>query len=295
MGYHFNQVGKWENGTKILKLSDFFAICKIQKIGTESLFNRLFWTYNGPFSELQCVEAVFKCLGDFELRGKLDKKKESLSFAEFLYILDRQESLLIAWVNQFMECQDHPLLKNHYKKFQEAMQVIADFPKIAFVLPALKLPAYQNLEVHDEILLARHSACGLSELRKILKVLVDRKFIIFDGKKYSPCPFEFSFSFMALPFLRGMTKAATGLAFERYSLIPSASISQNQNWVFTAGFTQMRTAAISKQASLEIRELISKLDIAIAKVIKNDRDPKENVQVILSHSFPSTVNSPEPT
>ena len=54
----------------------------------------------------------------------------------------------------------------------------------------------------------------------------------------------------------------------------------------------MRVKAFSKDAAQKVSDLITKFHNEVDEIIRQDTQPKCNVQVVLIHSFPSTINSP---
>lgn len=294
LGYTFNQVGKWESGTTQIKFSDFLKIVAAAGIPIEKKFNQYFYTFKGPFSEENCIPAILSILSlpedeEHPATKKIrewQKNRPRPDFWEILEILDLRPSHLVAWLSELIDCRKIERIQSRYEAYLSGVTTIQSYPVAALIVAALNLEAYQELDSHDDQFLAQHSACTAQEVREILNHLLSAGFIIFIGKKYQPGPRHFGFSTINNAKLRGMTKFATDLASKRYSLTP-AKIDPQGN----VGQSSFRSMALSREGSLRVRDLILKFHADLAELEANDLEPKNNVQIILAHSFPSNINS----
>jgi transcriptional regulator with XRE-family HTH domain len=291
LGFSFNQIGKWESGVTQIKFEDFLNVCFELNISVEEKFRKFFAPFDGPFNEKNCLLAIEKYIKHEEIENFKNTFLNKVNLSDVLHLLDLRSSLLFGWLSQFIDCQKMLLIQPYFNLFQKKIDIVQVFPKSIFVNAAIQLDIYKKLDIHDEGLLAFHSLCTTTELREILNHLVNSELIYYNGLKYEANSFEFSFSFLAYPSLRGMTKVATDIASQKYSLIPSSSIKQNPENVVNFAQSTFRTAAISKEASLKIRNLMLNLHIQLGEIIDEDQGPKDNVQIIIAHSYPTTINS----
>ena len=211
------------------------------------------------------------------------------TLTEVLQLLGTNSPFLLSWLSQFLDCKNIASLKDFYEGFQENIDAVLSDPVVVYVNAALNLQEYKQLPEHDEQLLADHATCTVDRLRSVLKLLLSHSLISFDGKKYLPSSFDFSFSGLAHPKLRGLTKYTTVLAAERY---PSTPLMIDPTRTFNPGRGSVRVKAFSKDAAQKVSDLITKFHNEVEQIVRQDTQPKTNVQIVLVHSFPSTINSP---
>ncbi|HPI39655.1 MAG TPA: helix-turn-helix transcriptional regulator [Pseudobdellovibrionaceae bacterium] len=300
LGYSFNQIGKWESSVTQVKWENFLDICAVLQKPIEATFRRLFWTFDGEFSPEAAIQTLARNL---KLNPHLKKKYQTKlkkweqseqmpDLAEALEIIDLVPSMLIAFLSGFMDVSEISILSLHYKQYLEGMDLLLQDPVCGFVNGALKVKEYKNLESHDDSILAHHSTCSIEHLRKVLSLMLAHGAITYDGKKYQPSLFDFSYSMIPSLKLRGLTKYVTDLASERYSLQPLISTAAYER---NASTSSVRVNALSNRAAKKISDLISEFHTQIGEIVLADaEEEKNNVQVILIHSFASTVNKQAP-
>lgn len=290
LGFSFNQVGKWESGATHIRWDEFFRLCEAVNIPkTAAMHNNLWNDDEQDFSPPTYLKALTKKItaNDQKISKILSLANPTLT--EVLQLLGSNSPFLLSWLSQFVECKEISSLKVHYEQFQQNIDAVLSDPVVVYVNAALQVDEYKNLTVHDESILAEHATCTVERLRSVLKLLMNHHLISFDGKKYLPNPFDFSFSGLAHPKLRGLTKYTTVLAAERY---PSTPLVIDPMKVLNPGRGSVRIKAFSKEAAQKVSDLISKFHNDVDEIVRQDTQPKGNVQVVLIHSFPSTINSP---
>ena len=298
LGFSFNQVGKWEVGSTQIKWSDFLNTCRVLDIPMERIFRTFFWMTDPQFDEKTSLQAIDRNINpltmtDKNVKLKLRKWIEGQSqpdLAEVLKIFGQKTSTLLGWLSQFLNVKEISILKNHYEVFEELIEVVMQNPLVVYVNAALQLEEYRQKPYHDEKLLAENSACSVATLREVLQLLLDHQLIRFDGKKYHHSPFDFSFASLTNSKIRSLTYFSTKLAAERYPRYPIPVDSQK---IKNLSRSSVRVTALSKDAALKISELLARVHTEIGEIVSKDHGPKDNVQVILMHSFCSNFNSPE--
>lgn len=293
LGYTFNQVGKWEAGHKQIKWIDFVQVANVVGVELESTF-RYFFSWGDLDIDMQ---NIFEFLDDLFSLGNINPRisnevrkwlqgKSRPDLADFLRIIDTQPSMLIAWVLCFVEGEDVPSVAHLYEEFYKRIDLIMENPSVAYVNAALQLDDYRKLGSHDEKLLAEHSCCSVDHLRLTLETLMQTQVISFDGNRYHPCLFDFSFSGLRNPKLRSLTQYTTQLAADKYPLE-----SDEVDWsnIRNSGRSSVRVTALSASASGKIDKLVAKFHNEVGDIIRGDDEPKDHVQIILVHSFPSNV------
>ncbi len=298
LGFSYNQVGKWESGVTQIKWDDFIHLCEIQQVPIENNFRRMFWTFEGEFTPARALTELSKNLNlslQYQQKYSLKIKKWvsgalSPDLAEVLEIIDRVPAMLIGFLTCLIDCSDISALRSRYEHYMIQLELVHQNPVSVFVNAALQLEEYQSLPAHNEVILAYHSTCSIEHLRGLLHIMLTCGLITFDENKYHPCPFDFSFSGVPHAKLRGLTKYVTDLASKRYILQPSAKsptgIEKN------ASVSSVRVDALSKKAAKKLMDLVSEFHNNVSRIILEDiENPKNNIQVVLIHSFASTINS----
>lgn len=290
LGFTFNQVGKWESGATHVRWDEFFKLCEVLNIPKTAATHNTFWNYEGQdFSPVLYLKSLVRRITANDQKVFKILSLANPTLTEVLQMFGSNSPFLLGWLSQFINCNEIPSLKEHYRQFQQNIDAVLSDPVVVYVNAALHVDEYKNLQNHDENILAEHATCTVERLRSVLKLLRDHHLISFDGKKYLPNPFDFSFSGLTHPKLRGLTKYTTTLAAERY---PSAPLVNDPLKILNPGRGSVRVKAFSKEAAQKVSDLILKFHIEVDEIIRQDTKPKGNVQVVLVHSFPSTINSP---
>lgn len=296
LGYTFNQVGKWESGVTQIKWDDFFLLGQVLGIPMEKHFRYSFWTLEKDFTAFTALKALesnlsFSSILDADTRVAIKKwlsGSKVPDLAEVLKLIGTKSPTLFGWLSLFVNCSSIPLLKSPYAIFLQNLDSVLNDPLVVYVNAALQLEAYEKLEFHNEEFLAEHSACTRQQAQLALKTLLSHGLITYDGKKYRPCPFDFSFSGLRHHKLRGLTKHTTSLAASRYSEIP---IFIDPTKVRNPSQSSVRVVALSTEAAKQVVNLIAKFHNDVGEIVNQDQHPKDNVQVILIHSFASNINA----
>ncbi|MCB0392449.1 MAG: DUF4423 domain-containing protein [Bdellovibrionales bacterium] len=294
LGFSFNQVGKWESGATKIKWNDFLLICEKLNVPLTNYFS---YYFNRPIETIDLNNISSSILASFstvdlnnkdvlKILKKWAAHKSQIYLIDFLKILDSYPSSLFAWLMLFVDCSKIDSIKQQYNHFNNCMDAVADNPLLIYVNAALKVNEYQMLKEHDELILAKHACIQVSHLKKSLNILLDLGIIHYDGKKYHPCKFDFSFSNLKHRKLRKFHKYCTVLAGDGYPLTPMPIDTYRD---VNISSTSSRVNAISKEASDKIGKLIAKFHNEVTDVIQNDHGIKNNVQIILLHSFSSCL------
>ena len=297
LGYSFNQVGKWESGSTQIKWKDFIRLSLVKGIPLSDCLSYYFLEKIDK-TQLENISIyIQKYLGAILDSGKssavlLTKWQQGRfapSLSDVLVWFDMRSSSLIGFLNLFLKVEDLPSLKREFEYFSKALQIIEHRPSLVFINAALQLREYRDLEGHSEDILTKHSCCSREELRQSLKQMVDLGLVSFDGKKYHPCAFDFSFSNLRLRQVRKFNKYVSLLAGDAYPLYPAQGRKMMADT--NPSRSSVRVNAMSKEAALKVDELLCRFHNQVNEIIKNDQKPKNNVQVMVLHSFVSSLAS----
>ncbi len=296
LGFSFNQVGKWESGVTHFKWRDLFGLCEALKVPFEQYFREQFWSFSGEFRPSLTAEEIWTQLQglgapwvpggsisqDVLRQRKTLKRWASMEqgpdLVEVFQVLDKVPSMLVSFVSYFVDVEKMPSLAPAYEQFVRAMDLVGRQPLCVFVNAALQLSSYRSLSRHCDEVLAQAIGCSQKEARSTLMLMQSHGLIFFDGKKFHPSVFDFSFSAVRKRKLRILTKFSTQMAADRYPLEPLTKKSPSTSSV--------RVNALSQKAAGEIMGLVSQFHHQVAQVVERDRGfNKEVVQVVLVHSF----------
>lgn len=294
LGYSFNKVGKWESGVTQIKWSDFLNIAEAFEYPVEKNLARFFGNYRGSYQGREILEylEVFLALPSIndnsiqKLLKKWQLHKVTPDLAEFFMILDKRPAMLFGFLAQYVDCNNIDILKEEFAVFIKELEILADDPNVGYVNEALKVKEYKELENHDEKILAVHAGCTVAALRKTLKNQLNLGHIYFDGKKYHPSAFDFSFSTLNNPQIRKFNKYTFDLVAKKY---PLAHETFRLDHIYNSSRSSNRVVAISRQASLKLDKLVSKFHNDVGEIIKNDNHEKDNVQIISLASVAAAI------
>ena len=304
LGYSFNQVGKWESGATRLKWDEFIDMSHRLGLNADDHLSYFFCAEDfmpDPAVDtdpawVRSLKIVYHIFASENLpwpkktMKRWENGDSAPALADVLRMLDSRPALMLGWLTRFVDCSKVPSLEEKLDQLVSRIDLVAEDPICVYVNAALKLDVYRNLARHDDKVLCEHATCSIEELHQVLKKMLSHEIISFDGFKYQPCPFDFSFSSSRNLKIRTLTKYTTELAAKRYPLLP---VPQPPGKMRNGARGSVRVTAVSVKASNEIQDLILKFHNDVAQVIAHDRDEKTGVQIVLVHSFPSNFNSPE--
>lgn len=290
LNYTFNQVGKWESGATQIKWDDFIQICQVQKVPLEQAFRECFWSCSPEFNTAMTLRALsdtFSAAHPLEASfhtalKKWDSRKSDPDLAEILRLIGTAPAVLLGWLSLFIDCEKIEVLAAPYRKLSCVLNTLSDHPSAAFAHAALRLNAYQSLSFHDETLLAEHSACTRSQLRSTLEHMLSAGMIRFDGQKFYPVSNGPDLSWLNHPKFKTVTHRATLHAAQRFVANPNT---RPPNLANNVSYASERTACLSNAAAIEISRRILRFHNEVEEIIHSDVLPKNNVQVILAHTY----------
>lgn len=296
LGFSFNQVGKWESQITQIKWSDFVRLSEHFKIDIREPLQTVI---GDDVLTISHKELLTKIEYAWALNLKKDKNfKKAVStdehedgdfyLADFFQLIDHNPFLIIKFLSYYLDCSKVEALKSRNELLDRRLDVIAANPISCYVHSALLCDTYKDLPEHDEVILAEHAGCTVSEVRKGLDLLVQNEIAKFDGTKYIPAKPGFEFSTLVNQRLRSLYKHTHQLIADRYPLapvVPSASVKN-------AAKSAVMVYPMSQEAAKKIEDLIANFCAQVTQVVKSDTGVKENVQVMAITSFPTCFNTP---
>lgn len=207
-------------------------------------------------------------------------------------LIDSRPYILTGWISQFVDCKKILSMKSEFQKFERALAVVSNESLSGFVNAALQLQEYMDSPTHSNDILLDHVACSESELNRILSILQKNRIIEFNGKKYYPKFQSLSFSLLPNKNLRPLYQHVHSFIDSRFKSSPASSYPESNKKTINFSMASVRIAPLSKRASKKAAELVSKFHHEMGKIVEEDSEPKTNVQVVLIHSVPTSINLP---
>ncbi|MGZ5279982.1 MAG: helix-turn-helix domain-containing protein [Pseudobdellovibrionaceae bacterium] len=295
LGFSYNQVGKWESLATQIKWDDFLHLAKSLNIPVEKHFREyFFWALEEEFSPALCLRVLSLYMNSRPIGWKrpkslIDKWMNGSSvpdLSEVLMMMDSKPWILIDWLSRFIDCSKISSLAQEYKKTLAVLDLYFEVPSCSMVNAALQLQSYQMLDAHDENLIAQETSCSHEEIRKALAVMLQSGTVIFEQGKYHS--FFTEPSFLRHPKGRMVTQYVTGLAAKRFSTLTPPKVNLTNPSV-----SAVRVAAMSSQASKKILDLMVKFHNDCSQVLKDDKEPKDHVRLMVLHNFAANLYAPE--
>jgi len=290
LGFSFNQVGKWENGSTRIKWSDFLHVANVLKLPLEKKFRYFLWNFQGPFDGMSTMMVLLSHRQHLQLPWpsikirRWKKGESSPDFSDILHLLALSPAEFFSFFADFVDFSKIESLKADYEKYQIRLSIVAADPLCVYVNAALQLNQYKESPRHDENLLMEHSTCDLQQLRNALELMSKAGIVTFDGNKYYPCGFDFRMGSLRADEMRYLIKHATDLVAQRFPLVPLAKSKPRPK---NSCRSSVRVVAMSEATSKKLDEMIVKFHADVGALVTEDCDPKENVQVIVLQSVTS--------
>jgi len=295
LGFSYNQIGKWESLVTQIKWDDFLHLAKTLNIPIEKHFREyFFWSLEEEFSPALSLRVLSMYMNSRPIgwqrpKSLIEKWINGASMpdlSEVLMMMDSKPWVLIDWLSRFLDCSKISSLTQEYKRTLSILDVYFDNPVCSMVNAALQLQSYQALEAHDENLIAKETSCSHEEIRQALAVMLKFGTVILENGIYHTVVTEPSF--LRHPKGRMVTQYVTGLAAKRFSTLTPPKVNLTNPSV-----SAVRVTAMSSQASKKILDLMVKFHNDVSQVLKDDKEPKDHVRLMVLHNFAANLYAPE--
>jgi hypothetical protein len=196
--------------------------------------------------------------------------------------LARNRFILISFLEIFTNTSSLLSLKTIKDEVDEIIEFIHNNPKTLLIIESLKTEDYKKNFPHNTEVIQRFTGFNSDEITKILNQLLIFEMIYEENGIFVPSYRDFSFSFLTNQKIRTLTKFITQLAAERYPLVPL-----NQANDLNPSVSSVRVNSLSTKASKEILSAVAEFHQKINRIISEDQDPKNSIQLMVFHSFDS--------
>lgn len=198
LGFNFNQVHKWEAGTKGMSLSDFSKYCAYFNIALDKHFATIFSFFMEGLNQKEIFDKMYKSFGPFdkkELAELLEVNKSTLyrwfdgkggpDFALILYWIDRRTQYLPDLIVHLVGEQNSWSIISDKKETVERRLKYSQYPLLPAVEGFLYLDSYRKLKEHSNQFIADTLNISISDVIDCLAELVRCEEIVMVDHLYS--------------------------------------------------------------------------------------------------------------
>jgi len=193
--FTFNQVSRWENGTRQLLWPDFVKICKTCNVDLSGALKRVFIyhksvdNYSSLISHLTSDKNITEIaktikISRFTIRRWLEGIS-SPSFEEVMMLIDYFHASVIEFIDDLVGAEKINILKKEYNTIKKIKEFIFKYPFAPAVVLCLQLEEYKNLSTHKKKYISNKINITEEEEDKVLGGLLDLGVIGKDGNKYT--------------------------------------------------------------------------------------------------------------
>jgi transcriptional regulator with XRE-family HTH domain len=185
LGFNFNQVHKWEAGTKGMSLGDFIIYCSHFNIQFAEHFARVFGIFIEDISQKEIFEKFYKTYGPVdkkELAELLMVNKSTLyrwfdgkggpDFSLLLYWIDKRTQYLPDLIVYLVGEQNSWGIISDKKSVVERRTKYSQFPLLPAVEGFLHLDGYKKLKIHSNQIIADELNISIADVVDCLAELV---------------------------------------------------------------------------------------------------------------------------
>ncbi len=288
LGYGFNKVGRWLNGTKQLKWDEFCSLCEVLNIDLKLMFERSHGYIFAPDEKLTSVISILRSQNSNQtvvmLSEALGVSTSNFNkyMAEKIYpdiefvlaFIDLRKDCLSLFVDNIMGTQkvlsNNAFLKN---------------PWNSAVSACFFLENYKNLPVHSSDWIAKFIGITEENVDQSIKTLLEANIIFYNGTHYesSDNSTETVGGISNGAQLSALTYFWTKRAGERYENFENKPINNS----LTPSSCIHRIFPCSEKAGLVVREILFRAYNEIHEFLIQDTEPRIDVRAIVLHHFSS--------
>lgn len=195
LGYEFNIVHRWENGTKRIFWRDFVDVCKLTRVPVEKIVEDVYEYSEGLEREEHFLSFIIRDKNIKKIAKELKMSSNTLynclngkSRAQLSLVLCLLDHLALFKLDEFMERFCTP---DFLSTFFPSYLLTKDFnsvsirdPQMALLIATLELNHYKDLSAHSDTVLAKLLGISEQAVKTCLSFLEEKGFIKFEDDKY---------------------------------------------------------------------------------------------------------------
>lgn len=292
MGYNYNQVRRWEMREKQFRWDEFCLYCNAVEIPLNKVLSDVFcFQAQDPMTFLSFLHANrFPLLTIDELSEKLHRHPSAIRrylegeiFPDLEFVLayiDLDYNRLAHFVLRLLPPGSSSALTARFEPDIQMPLKEAEFPLASAIEGWLATQFYGDLATHDDEFIAKRVGSTADEVKRILETMLKAGTVKCDSNgKYS-----LTYNSLLLP------NGEKGSQFRFYKYWSERAASRlrddhviNHGPVKGAGLC--RVAAVSKDTSKKLNEILMRTDAEIRMLLEKAEDPCEDVRVITFNIF----------
>lgn len=297
LGYGFDQVSRWENHRVRLKWTCFVQMAKISGLDLQSHFFQVFgfWSENLENPKLfakDLFQYLVGPIGHREIARRLSLSEDTidrwiygraeLTFVDVCRVLHEfTAQAFFPWVIGLVDGKPLLSIAGLAQSQRAEQSVHLAFPYAAAIEAAVQLQSYKESGTHSTEQLAQIAGLPQELVERVLPVLETTRRLHKINGKYEVESAIVNVQGGSRAELSRLTRYWTERALARFQTPTGLPITKRKN----PNAVLFRVAPLSKKAALAVTEALLKCHNEISKIVENDKEPAEEIRVIVGHHF----------
>lgn len=195
LGFSYNKVSRWENGTSNLPWPDFVRFSKACKINIDVVLRNYFFYEGDPGDHAAILRALFGTRQLSEVADTMEVSRNTIArwlsgeavpdVEDMLRALERFTKQLFPMVAAFGPPEDFPSLKEALVTEAARHRRSFELPELEIIFAALQLDDYRATPRHDDAWFAARLGIALERLCECMDILRQTDSIFLEGNHYS--------------------------------------------------------------------------------------------------------------
>lgn len=293
VGFSFNQWHKWETEQKWLRWDEFIDVLDQLKIPVNEIFYKVLSITEDPRDFQVVVRNLCAGLSSDKIAEILDQDQETIkrwarsdispSVETCLHLMQSRSNNLAEFIAQIIPIRNVPSLNLLFQAQNAHKNVEVIYPFSAAIEACLNLEAYQKLGAHSDEWVAERTLISVPLVRAVLKKLESVGTIRKRNEIYEVVDSWIQMNGLPLKEAVKVDHYWTQRALDRYAgpdQIPfTPKDRENTN------LRSFRVAPVSTEAAKLIQQRLRQLSQDILAIINDDKGPKTEIKVYVSHCF----------
>lgn len=294
LGYSYNQMHKWESGTKRIKWTDFDDLCAVLGIDLSSAFRssfqvgeldtsdpgKVFETLHNMVPTYSLADLAKYLHSHISVIRRWAKGESNPDLEMVLRLIDLRPNILSTFLSKIVDVNRVPSLKSIYDTEAKLREFESLFPYACTIELCVGLEDYKKLEVHSNEFIAERVGLPVDTVRKTIGLLVAQGRLVLKSGKYVPDfkPINMHGDLAAISRVNKYWIERSLSRFNTLDGIPLNSKKRPNTQTFYV-------ASMSKESMKKISTIIAKCHEEIMQTVVDDKMPEEEIRIILLHHF----------
>jgi transcriptional regulator with XRE-family HTH domain len=294
LGFNFNQVHKWEVGSKAMSLHDFSDYCAYFGVSVKEAFLTVFMFDIESLDQKKTFEKYYKFFGPddkTELARLLDINRSTLyrwfdgkgspDLALLFYWIDKRTQYLADLVHQIVGEQSAWSILSEKKPEATRRLKYAEIPSMAAIEAYIRLNDYKKMKVHSNELIAINLNLPVTDVALSINELERCGEIRLVGEKYIVQPNRTDIGHIDTAASAKIAKYWTNKCLERFSTtdgVPNKTGDPSNMWCY-------RVLPVPSNLETKVKEKLSRCYMEIIEMMEEYECSDGDVKAIVIHYF----------